>query len=1041
MVSRIGQRCVSVLTMSLHRVLFVLLWVFALACDSKDEKSEERAAAASYKDEKKEDKEAAFMPTPDPAMAEADEEEMGGAAAKTKADGKDGGKKGGEAKTWKRSVALANTSKLMIGDKDELPIKGMHLRSQVDGFRARVLIDFYFENDRDQTYEGTFKLRLPDGASPMFLAFGESKWEAPKYGEAKDARKQGYAPPEVLASRAASWIKPKVARMVQKEKASHAYSNTVRRAVDPALMEWAGAGVFNARIFPITPRKLHRVVVAYDMDLTAIGDDMELQIPIPEGVPTSAMDLNVASPKGVNVKVTPTAEKFPEGPRRFYRLDNIAGKTVTVRLQGANAMALTGRDAEAGKPFFATALRPKLPKTTATGGPQRAVFAVDTSMSSNPDRFNVWLKLLRAILDNNRKALPEFAVVFFNADAGWWQPKFVKNEAAQVDALIKYANTLALEGATDLAATLGEVANPPWADAKAKAAGWDVFLLSDGAATWGPAGAYEISRELQGGGARAVFAYKTGMPGGDNAMLNHVTRESGGAVFSVVGESEVEAASTAHRTRPWALTGITLDGAEDLLVAGRPRFIFPGQRLFVVGRGAPKAGAKVKLELSWAGKTSTVELPLSNVLESDLTPRSYGQVAVQQLEEFVATTEPQATAFARHFRVTGKTASLLMLDTEEDYRRYGIVPKDDANVVATQPVKPVLEAKVTAANAGDPKADFLARLQKLTRMPGVELKVPTTLDGLLRGLPSQAYEVKAMPLRTKYRGREGVSALLLEELSEQKPDYDTAVAEAEVRLKKYGPDDALKALSSMVERSPGDGVLARDIGFMAMSWGLHAQAFRLFTRVADARPYEPQTYRAMALSLAEAGEPDLALAYYEVALAGQWDERFGAFRQIVLQDYLRFLRRTPAKHYSRTVAEFAAARRDQVAKEVDVSEADIVVTITWNTDNTDVDLHVIEPSGEECYYSHNRTRSGGSLTRDVTQGYGPEMYVLPKAPAGNYQVRAKYFADDVNRASTRTKVYATITRNWGKPGEKTEQKVVTLETGKDMHDLMTVKVD
>jgi len=31
-----------------------------------------------------------------------------------------------------------------------------------------------------------------------------------------------------------------------------------------------------------------------------------------------------------------------------------------------------------------------------------AIFLVDTSLSSNPDRFNIWLKLLAAVLDSNR---------------------------------------------------------------------------------------------------------------------------------------------------------------------------------------------------------------------------------------------------------------------------------------------------------------------------------------------------------------------------------------------------------------------------------------------------------------------------------------------------------------------------------------------------------------------------------------------------------------------------------------------------------------
>ncbi|HZJ66839.1 MAG TPA: DUF2135 domain-containing protein [Kofleriaceae bacterium] len=101
--------------------------------------------------------------------------------------------------------------------------------------------------------------------------------------------------------------------------------------------------------------------------------------------------------------------------------------------------------------------------------------------------------------------------------------------------------------------------------------------------------------------------------------------------------------------------------------------------------------------------------------------------------------------------------------------------------------------------------------------------------------------------------------------------------------------------------------------------------------------------------------------------------------------------------------------------------------------HTDVDLHVTEPGGEECFYAHRQTRTGGALTRDVTQGYGPEMYVLAAAPRGLYQIRARYFADR-NRASVRSKVYATVIRHWGTPQEQVTEKVVALKYGKEMHE-------
>ena len=135
----------------LHSLLALLLLSWSAGCnqpeelDSSTQKSDERRA--EYKSEAKMDDARADAP--------------GAAAAKETATGTDG-KEGedGEATTWKRSKNLANTSRLMIGDEESLPLEGMHVRTTVDGFRARVLIDFFFFNPEDRQYEGTFSLRL-----------------------------------------------------------------------------------------------------------------------------------------------------------------------------------------------------------------------------------------------------------------------------------------------------------------------------------------------------------------------------------------------------------------------------------------------------------------------------------------------------------------------------------------------------------------------------------------------------------------------------------------------------------------------------------------------------------------------------------------------------------------------------------------------------------------------------------------------------------------------------------------------------------------
>lgn len=70
------------------------------------------------------------------------------------------------------------------------------------------------------------------------------------------------------------------------------------------------------------------------------------------------------------------------------------------------------------------------------------------------------------------------------------------------------------------------------------------------------------------------------------------------------------------------------------------------------------------------------------------------------------------------------------------------------------------------------------------------------------------------------------------------------------------------------------------------------------------------------------------------------------------------------------------------------------IILMWDTDGTDVDLHVVEPNGEECYYGYRETTTGGSLDVDITNGYGPEIYTRSVPLLGEYNIRVKYYSDN-----------------------------------------------
>ena len=66
--------------------------------------------------------------------------------------------------------------------------------------------------------------------------------------------------------------------------------------------------------------------------------------------------------------------------------------------------------------------------------------------------------------------------------------------------------------------------------------------------------------------------------------------------------------------------------------------------------------------------------------------------------------------------------------------------------------------------------------------------------------------------------------------------------------------------------------------------------------------------------------------------------------------------------------------------------------LSWETDSTDIDLWVTDPSGEIISYRNTNSISGGYLDRDDTDGFGPEnIYWLNNIPDGTYTVQVHYF--------------------------------------------------
>ena len=248
------------------------------------------------------------------------------------------------------------------------------------------------------------------------------------------------------------------------------------------------------------------------------------------------------------------------------------------------------------------------------------------------------------------------------------------------------------------------------------------------------------------------------------------------------------------------------------------------------------------------------------------------------------------------------------------------------------------------------------------------------------------------------------------------------------------PELAIEVLSNIAELELEEATLLRVLGHRLVQIGQLDMAAQTFERVLELRPEEPQSYRDLALTLARraqqaakagTGSPDAIRNDYSRAIdllvhviMDRWDVRFPEIEVIALEEVNRII--PPAK----AVGVSKIGLDPRLVRLLDV---DIRIVMTWHADNTDIDLWVIEPSGEKAYYGHNRTTIGGLVSRDFTQGYGPEEYLVRKAAMGMYRVETNFFGSRATRLLGAVTVQVDVFTNFGRPNEQCKSLTVRLK--------------
>jgi hypothetical protein len=425
-------------------------------------------------------------------------------------------------KTWKRKGA-PTFARVYVGAGNSLELVRMQVNVTVEGPRARTVVDHIFRNPHDRQLEGTFEYPLPTGASPCYYAMfiGGQTAEVPLFFRESEipGNLTELTPQEIVAHVGKKyWGELKEARIVKKETARKAYEEIVRRKIDPALLEYAGANTFRGRVFPIPAKGYNRVIIAYEQTLERVDEQLRYRFPLPDCELTS---LNFAlSASSAECKIPQFNTKDIEGAQKDGRL-LYAGEW-TKQGPGGEAIFsfspprkdiqyISGLDGEGGPYYFYAHLRPQLGEEKAAAFAKHAIFLLDISLSEEPDRFNTSVKILAKILESDN-TIEKFQVLLFDVGARWLvKPEgfwLANNEEGRKEFFAKLDGVL-LEGATDLSAALEKLT----AQKEIGGEPVNIFLLSDGQVNWGRTEANQVVARFENNAkfSYRFFCYRTGL--------------------------------------------------------------------------------------------------------------------------------------------------------------------------------------------------------------------------------------------------------------------------------------------------------------------------------------------------------------------------------------------------------------------------------------------------------------------------------------------------------------------------------------------------
>ncbi|MCI5119320.1 MAG: hypothetical protein D3913_15570, partial [Candidatus Electrothrix sp. LOE1_4_5] len=180
-------------------------------------------------------------------------------------------------------------------------------------------------------------------------------------------------------------------------------------------------------------------------------------------------------------------------------------------------------------------------------------------------------------------------------------------------------------------------------------------------------------------------------------------------------------------------------------------------------------------------------------------------------------------------------------------------------------------------------------------------------------------------------------------------------------LKQQMQSKGVRILSNLLELDLENPALMRTCAYRLQQAGELDAAVDIFTDILAMREDEPQSHRDLGLALSQRWQRDQqeedlisAMRLLWAVVKQEW-QRFPEIELTALLELNRLIRLAEKKNISIP---------EQIEQRFRTTlDLDLRISLSWDADLTDVDLHVLEPTGEHAYYGYRHQAGGNGIQR------------------------------------------------------------------------------